>query len=76
MPLILRKWKQGDIFHPFGMNGKKKKVSDYFTDHKFSIKDKEDSWILESQGHIIWIKSLIAAAKTIGSIKRVKIYYK
>lgn len=57
MPLILRKWKQGDIFHPFGMKGKKKKVSDYFTDNKFSLKDKEDCWILEANGQIIWIIS-------------------
>jgi len=57
MPLVLRKWKQGDTFHPFGMRGKKKKVSDYFSDNKFSIKDKEDCWILESNGEIIWIVS-------------------
>jgi tRNA(Ile)-lysidine synthase len=57
MPLILRKWKEGDIFHPFGMKGKKKKVSDYFSDNKFSIKDKEDCWLLESDGDIIWIVS-------------------
>jgi len=57
MPLVLRKWKQGDTFHPFGMKGKKKKVSDYFSDNKFSIKDKEDCWILESNGEIIWIVS-------------------
>lgn len=57
MPLILRKWQLGDTFHPFGMKGKKKKVSDYFSDNKFSIKDKEDCWILESKGQIIWIVS-------------------
>jgi len=57
MPLTLRKWRQGDIFQPFGMKGKKKKVSDYFSDNKFSIKDKEDCWILESNGKIVWIVS-------------------
>jgi tRNA(Ile)-lysidine synthase len=57
MLLLLRKWREGDIFHPFGMKGKKKKVSDYFSDNKFSLKDKEDSFILESDSQILWIVS-------------------
>lgn len=54
-PLVIRKWRKGDVFYPFGMKGKKKKVSDYFTDHKFSLKDKEDAWILEIGGEIAWL---------------------
>ena len=53
-PLHLRKWKSGDWFIPFGMKGKKK-LSDYFTDQKFSIKDKEDAWLLLSGNEIVWI---------------------
>lgn len=53
-PLILRKWKQGDKFVPFGMRGMKK-VSDYFSDHKFSLIEKERLWMLCSNEHIIWI---------------------
>lgn len=53
-PLILRRWRQGDWFVPFGMSGRKK-VSDYFTDQKFSLKEKEETWILLSGEEIVWI---------------------
>jgi tRNA(Ile)-lysidine synthase len=33
----------------------RKKVSDYFSDHKFSRIEKERIWLLCSQGTIIWI---------------------
>jgi tRNA(Ile)-lysidine synthase len=53
-PLILRKWHPGDFFFPLGMKHKKK-LSDYFTDNKYSIFDKENSLILESDGKIVCI---------------------
>lgn len=53
-PLTIRKWHPGDYFHPLGMEHKKK-LSDYFTDKKFSIPDKEKARILESGGQIVWI---------------------
>lgn len=54
-PLSIRKWKQGDYFFPVGMNGKKKKISKYFKDEKFSLFDKENTWLLCSNEEIIWI---------------------
>ncbi|CEA15778.1 MAG TPA: tRNA lysidine(34) synthetase TilS [Fermentimonas caenicola] len=53
-PLIMRRWKAGDWFIPFGMNGKKK-LSDYFTDRKFSLKDKKEAWVILSGENIVWI---------------------
>lgn len=52
--ITLRKWKTRDTFVPFGMKGKKK-VSDYLTDRKFSLKEKEEQWVLCCDEVIIWI---------------------
>jgi tRNA(Ile)-lysidine synthase len=54
-PLFLRKWQEGDYFYPFGMNGQKKKVSKYFKDEKFSLSDKENTWLLCSENEVIWV---------------------
>lgn len=53
-PLVLRHWKQGDAFVPFGMR-KSKKLSDFFTSEKYSLIDKQQQWLLCSGDDIIWI---------------------
>ena len=53
-PLVLRHWQQGDWFVPFGMQGRKK-LSDYFSDKKFSRLEKERVWLLCSGDEVIWI---------------------
>lgn len=53
-PLSLRLWQPGDTFVPFGMQGKKR-VSDYLTDRKFSLLQKERQWVLCCGEDIIWL---------------------
>ena len=54
MPLTIRKWQVGDKFVPFGMTGKKK-VSDYLTDRKMSLYQKENQYVVCSGDFIVWI---------------------
>lgn len=53
-PLCLRRWRDGDSFVPFGMNGRKK-VSDFLIDHKVSVVEKSRQFVLASGDDIVWL---------------------
>ena len=52
--LVVRHWRAGDRFRPFGMRGTQK-LSDYFTTHKFSLLQKEQIWLLVAEDDILWL---------------------
>ena len=55
LPLSLRHWREGDRFHPFGMSGSRL-LSDFFSDHKFSLIDKQRQLLLvDADDQILWI---------------------
>jgi len=53
-PLFVRQWQTGDSFFPLGMSGRKK-LSDFFTDRKYSVTDKENALVMVSGGQIACI---------------------
>ena len=55
--LIIRSRKDGDVFYPVGMSGKKK-VKDYFIDEKIDRKKREIQPILTVNGEIASIIGL------------------
>ena len=53
-PLTIRRFKRGDKFQPLGMT-QFKKLSDFFTDEKLNVVEKENTWLLLNGSEIMWI---------------------
>lgn len=55
-PLTVRPWKQGDWLCPFGMNGKRKKVSDMLVENKVPMSQKPHCLVLlNGDETILWV---------------------
>ncbi len=53
-PLILRNWRKGDRFKPFGMKHSKL-ISDFLIDQKIALPVKEKTMVICSDNEIIWV---------------------
>ncbi|MNL39493.1 hypothetical protein D3C87_1617740 [compost metagenome] len=53
--MILRPWREGDYFYPFGMGMKKKKVKKILIDAKIPLHEKEHIWVLEDSKKVVWV---------------------
>jgi tRNA(Ile)-lysidine synthase len=53
--LVVRSWKAGDVFHPQGMGGRRKKVQDYFCDIKLPRERRAGVPLLVAPEGILWI---------------------
>ncbi len=55
LPLIIRNRKEGDFLCPKGMEGKRKKIKEYFIDLKIPRRDRNKIPILTSPEGILWV---------------------
>lgn len=55
LPLSLRHPRQGDRFRPFGMKRGTRLLSDFLTDRKCTLFEKQEQWLVCSADNIIWV---------------------
>ena len=54
---VLRRWKTGDRFIPFGFKGSKK-ISDFLNEQKIPSSKKKEQLVLTYRGQIVWVLGL------------------
>ncbi len=54
---VLRRWKTGDRFFPFGFKGSKK-ISDFLNEQKIPSSKKKEQLVLTYRGQIVWVLGL------------------
>ena len=54
-PLVVRAWQAGDRFFPHGMNGKSKKLQNFFTDRKMVRHERGKIPLLVAPEGILWV---------------------
>ena len=53
-PFTVRRWQSGDWMRPLGMKGRRKKLSDMFTDLKITPRQKEKALVIADEGpHVL-----------------------
>lgn len=71
-PLCLRHIKNGDVFYPTGMKGKKK-LSKFLRDEKINVISRASIWLLtDAQDRIIWVVGLRADRRFVAHEKTIK----
>ena len=53
--LVLRSWREGDVFCPLGMKGKEKKLSDFLIDEKVPRDQKGEVLVVADGEKIVWV---------------------
>ncbi|HJU06117.1 MAG TPA: tRNA lysidine(34) synthetase TilS [Nitrospiraceae bacterium] len=53
--LRVRCWRRGDVFQPFGMEGRQKKLQDFFSDIKMPRAERQRIPIIVASERIVWV---------------------
>lgn len=53
--LIVRSWKPGDYFFPYGMGGRRKKIQDFFSDAKIHQAERRTVPLVVAPEGILWV---------------------
>ncbi len=60
-PFLVKRWREGDSFLPYGMKGRKL-ISDFLTDEKMSGSEKKIVYLLFKDNEVLWVVGSRASA--------------